>query len=40
MAQWVKVLAAMPDDLSSLSKTRMAGENQLPKVAVWPLYTC
>lgn len=36
MAQWVKVLAAMPDDLSSVPGTRMIeGENWLPRVVLW-----
>ena len=36
MAQWIKVLATKPDNLSSAPDTHMAGENWLMEV-VWPL---
>lgn len=40
MAQWVKVLASKPGDLSSIPKTHvMGGENQLTKVVLQPPHT-
>lgn len=37
MAQWVKVLASKPVDLSSIPKTHaVEGENQLTKVVLHP----
>lgn len=32
MAQWVKVLARKPDDLSSIPRTHKVEENGLPEV--------
>lgn len=40
MAQWVKVLASKPVDLSSIPKTHaVEGENQLTKVVLQSPYT-
>lgn len=41
MAQWIQVFVAEADNLGLTPGTHMIkGENQLPKVVLWPLYEC
>lgn len=35
MAQWIKTLAIKSDNLRSVPRTYMVGENQFPKVVFW-----